>query len=254
MQQSDITATFGIAARDPTTLSRANRRTIAALYQHPLSHNLEWSRVVTLFERLGSVDQKSHDMVAFSIGDEHHELVKPHGKDLTASDVMTLRHMLTRAGWSAEPPTGRAAAVATAGHDGACSPAPDLLVVVEHHEARLYHLDIQSADLVDHVIRPYDPHHVLHHLSHKDHSRERGQRAPEDPSFYERIAEAVAQAGRIVVIGHGEGQSSAAHHLMESIHQHHPETFQKMVCEVVADLSSLTAPQLLSLGRRALTV
>jgi hypothetical protein len=41
---------------------------------------------------------------------------------------------------------------------------------------------------------------------------------------------------------------------MESIHQHHPETFQKMVCEVVADLSSLTAPQLLSLGRRALTV
>lgn len=250
MEQSDITATFGAAARDPTTLSRVSRRTIAALYQHPLTHNLEWSRVVALFEKLGSVEQKSHDAVAFRIGDEHHELIKPHGKDLAAADVMTLRHMLSRAGWSPEAAVGHATA-ATTDHD---AEPPDLLVVIEHHEARLYHLDIQSADLVDHVIRPYDPHHVLHHLSHKDQSRERGQRAPEDHNFYERIAEAVVQAGRIVVIGHGDGHSNAAHHLMQSVQQHHPETFQKMVREVVADLSSLTAPQLLALGRRALTV
>ena len=131
---------------------------------------------------------------------------------------------------------------------------PDLLIAVEHHEARLYQLDIRSADLVDQVIKPYDPHHVLHHLSHKDQSRERGQRAPEDHTFYERIAQAASLGGRIVVVGHGEGHSNAAHHLLEYVQQHHPELFQKMVCDVVADLSSLTAPQLLALGRRALTV
>jgi hypothetical protein len=249
VEQANIAATFAAPAQDFTTLSKSSRLTIAALYQHPLSHNLEWRRVVSLFETLGTVEQKSHDKVAFSIGSEHHDLVKSHGKDLAEADVMTLRHMLSRAGWAPQASGGH-----TAGHDvKADLAAPDLLVVVEHHEARLYHLDIGSADLADHVIRPYDPHHMLHLLSHKDHSHEQGQRAPEDHTFYERIAQAATLGGRVVVIGHGEGHSNAAHHLIEYARVHHPEIFQKMVCEVVADLSSLTAPQLLDLGRRALT-
>ena len=255
VQPYDITATFGVAAQDPTTLSKTSRLTIAALYQHPLSHNLEWSRVVALFEKLGTVDQTSHDKVAFSIGGEHHESLKPHGKDLAASDVITLRHMLSRAGWSPRASNGQDATAAMADRDDASlSAPPDLLIAVEHHEARLYHLDVGSADLVDPVIKPYDPHHILHHLSHKDQSRERGQRAPEDHTFYERIAQAAALGGRVVVIGHGEGHSDAAHHLMEYVHKHHPELFSRITHELEADLSSLTAPQLLALGRRALTI
>jgi hypothetical protein len=254
MEQTNITATFAATNQDFTILSKASRATIAVLYQHPISHNLEWSRVVALFEKLGTVDQRSHDKVAFGIAGDQHEILKPHGKDLTAADVMTLRHMLSRAGWSPQASTARDATAPTPGRDdGLPSTPPDLLIVVEHHEARLYRLDIQSADLVDHVIRPYDPHHILHHLSHKDHPQEQGQRAPEDHTFYDRIAQAAATGGRIVVIGHGEGHSNAAHHLTEYVHHHHPEIFQKMVCEVVADLSSLTAPQLLTLGRRVLT-
>jgi hypothetical protein len=133
------------------------------------------------------------------------------------------------------------------------APAEDLLVVVEHHEARLYHLDVRSADPADDMIRPYDPHNFLHHLAHKDQSAERGQRAPEDPSFDKRIAEALASSGRIVVIGHGEGHSNSAHHLMEYLRLHHPQTFQKVAREAVADLASLTPRQLLTLGRRALS-
>ena len=264
VEQSNITATFGAAAQDFATLSKASRMTIAALYQHPLSHNLEWSRVVALFEKLGTVDQRSHDKVSFSIGSEHHELLKRHGKDLAAPDVMTLRHMLSRAGWSPPASSHQASSHQASAHQAssgrdAADPAattsaasPDLLVVVEHHEARLFHLDIRSADLIDHVIKPYDPHHILHHLAHKDQSREPGQRAPEDHTFYERIAQAAVLAGRVVVIGHGEGHSNAADHLMEYVRQHHPAIFQKMVCELSADLSALTAPQLLALGRRAL--
>ncbi len=45
----------------------------------------------------------------------------------------------------------------------------------------------------EHVIKPYDPHHVLHHLAHKDQSRERGQRAPEEPACYNAIADAVTK-------------------------------------------------------------
>ncbi len=163
---------------------------------------------------------------------------------------MALRHLLTGAGWSPE----------TAGHaePGAATtdavvPEDNLLVVIAHHEARLYHLDIGAADAADGVIRPYDPHHVLHHLTHKDESRERGQRAPEDHTFYERIATAIAQAAHVVVVGHGAGHSNAAGHLLAHLKMHHPQIFSKVTAELVADLSALTPPQLLALGRRALT-
>ena len=251
-----VTATFGPAPGDWATLSKTSRGTIEGLYRHPITHNMEWSAVVALFEKLGTVDHKGHNELAFGLGGEHHRLHKPHSKDLTAQEVMAFRHMLTRAGWA--PQTVSNAGVAPSGTPGtpmrdAPDLLPDLLVVVDHHEARLYHLDVRSAALVDHVIRPFDPHHLLHHVSHNDQAREQRQRTPEDHAFYETIAQAVAQAGAIVVIGHGAGRSNAAHHLIEFLHRHHPLLAGKVVCEVVADLSGLTEPQLLDLGRRALT-
>ena len=90
-------------------------------------------------------------------------------------------------------------------------------------------------------------------LAHKDQPRERGQRATEDPSFYKRIAAVMDTAGRVVVIGHGKGHSNAAHHLMAYLKLHHPQTYQKVTRELVADLSSVTPPQHLVLARRALT-
>jgi len=87
---------------------------------------------------------------------------------------------------------------------------------------------------------------------HKDQSRERGQRAPEEPAYYDKIADTIALGGKIVVIGHGEGKSSAAHHLTEYLRSHHRETYQRVVREIVADLSSITPPQLLDLARQAL--
>ena len=251
MEAVEITAKFEPEPGDRTALSKASRATLEKLYQHPLAHNLEWLDVVALFTRLGTVEHKSHNDIAFGIAGEHHVMRKPHNKDLTAAEVMEFRHILSRAGWSPALSPQPGAEPDEAGPNA--TPAPDVLVVVEHREARLYQLEIRSADSLGHVIRPYDPHHFLHHLAHKDQSRERGQRAPEDRSFYRRIAEAVVPAGRIVLIGHGEGHSNAAHHLTEYLRLHHPETFQKVTCEVVADLSSLTPPQLLALGHRALS-
>lgn len=132
------------------------------------------------------------------------------------------------------------------------STAPDLMVVVDHHAAKIYRIDITSQSHAEHEIKPYDPHHFLHHLTHKDRSREAGQRTPEEYSFYEQIARALAPARKIVVIGHGTGKSNAAHHLIEHIRSHHPAIYQRIVHEVVADLSSITPPQLLDIARQAL--
>lgn len=253
MAEVEVTATFGPAPGDWTNLSKGSRGTIEALYQHPLAHNLEWSGVVALFEKLGGVDHKSHNEIAFRIGGERHVVRTTHGKDLTTTEVMAFRHMLTRAGWAPQSSASKVGAAASSNPAVHVEKSTDLLVVMDHHEAQLYHLDVRSAHLADHVIKPYDPHYLLHHVSRNDQAREQRQRTPEDHAFYESIAQAISPAGAVVVIGHGAGRSNAAHQLIEFLHQNHAVIAQKVVCEVVANLSSLTAPQLLDLGRRALT-
>ncbi len=72
MEEANVTAIFSPTPGDRETLSKTNRLTIDTLYRHPLAHNLEWSDVIALFEKLGTVDQKSHNQIAFGIGGEHH--------------------------------------------------------------------------------------------------------------------------------------------------------------------------------------
>jgi hypothetical protein len=225
-------------------LSRADHRTLEAIFRHPSAHNLEWRDVVTLLETIGEVDEKASNEFSVEIAGKRHLLHKPHTKDLTGSEVIDLRQFLIAAGWTHEAPSQPAAHPVPA--------APSLMVVVDHHGAKIYAIDLASDEISKHEITPYDPHHFLHHLTHKDQSHERGQRAPEEPAFYESIAQAVALGGRIVVVGHGEGKSNVADHLTEYLRIHHRDTFQRIVREVVADLSSVTPPQLLEIGRKAL--
>ena len=230
-----------------TTLSSVTggrRRTLEAIFHHPSAHNLEWSDVVALIEKIGHAQEKANNEFVFEVAGKRHVMHKPHTKDLTSSEVIEVRNFLIQAGLSPEVPSQPAAHPSPA--------APSLLIVVDHHGTKIFQVDVASDDASKHVIRPYDPHHFLHHLVHEDQSREEGQRAPEEPAYFEKIAEAAALGGKIIVVGHGTGKSNAAHHLTEYLRSHHSETYQRIVREIVADLSSITTPQLLDLARQAL--
>jgi hypothetical protein len=226
------------------TIKGRHRHTLETLFAHPLPHNLPWSDIVGLIGTIGSCHEKSNGEFVLEVAGKRHPMRKPHNKDLTSSEVMDLRRFLKQAGLSPDLPSRSSAAPDQA--------APSLLIVVDHHGTKIFDVDVSPADASDHVIRPYDPHHFLHHLVHKDQLREQGQRAPEESAYYEDIAAAVALAGRIVVVGHGAGKSNAAHHLSEYLKSHHREIHQRVVREIDADLSSITTPQLLCLARDAL--
>ncbi len=231
------------AEEAPGKLHGTHRRTLEALFRHPTAHNLEWMDVIALLEHIGSVQRKANDKFALDLAGEHYLVHKPHTKDLTGLEVADLRHFLQRAGWSAAGPSRTGVR-----HD----PEPTtLMVVVDHHGAKIYHVQSGSGDSSPHAITPYDPHHFLHHLTHKDQPREEGQRASEDPSFYRRIGDVLATAGRILVVGHGKGKSNAAHHLLEYLRLQRRETYQHVVREIEADLSAVTTAQLLELAERA---
>jgi hypothetical protein len=226
------------------SLTGPHRRTLEAIFRHPSAHNLEWRHVVGLIAEIGDAHEKANSEFVFEVAGKRHVMRKPHTKDLTSSEVIEVRHFLAQAGFSEEHPSQPAA------HPDPV--APSLLIAVDHHGTKIFSVDVTSDDASEHVIRPYDPHHFLHHLVHKDQPRERGQRAPEEPAYYEKIADAVALGGKIIVVGHGAGKSNAAHHLTEYLQTHHRETYQRIVREITADLSSVTVPQLLDLGRQAL--
>jgi hypothetical protein len=224
-------------------LHGAHLRTLEAILRHPTAHNLDWMDVIALFENIGAVQRKANDKFSLELAGEHYLMHKPHTKDLTSSEVADLRHFIQRTGFSAQAPSQAAPQRDLA--------RPTLMVVVDHHGAKIYRIEAGSGEHSPHAITPYDPHHFLHHLTHKDQLREEGQRASEDPSFYKRIGDTLAAAGRILVVGHGTGKSNAARHLVEYLRTHHRETYQRVVREIEADLSAVTTPQLLELAQQA---
>lgn len=233
----------GAVSPGRTALHGAHLRTLEALFRHPTAHNLEWMDVIALFDNIGTVRRKANDKFALELAGEHYLLHKAHTKDLTSSEVVDLRQLLQRAGWSSEGPSRAVAARE--------QEPPTLMVVVDHHGAKIYRIHTGPDGASPREITPYDPQHFLHHLTHKDQSREEGQRASEDPSFYSRIGDALAAGGRILVMGHGKGKSNAARHLVEYLRTHHHQTYQRVVREIETDLSAVTTPQLLELAEQA---
>jgi hypothetical protein len=232
------------ASIPPPFLSGSDRRTYEALFHHPSSHNLKWHDVIHLFGELGSVAEKPNHEYIFSVGGAQQVFRRPHTKDLTSEEIRDLRHFLA----------GSVAAIETEASviESAAAHATDLMIVMDHHDARIFNIESLAPGESKRDIRPYDPHHFLHHLTHKDQPRERGQRPHEDATFYERIAQAAVNAQRIIIIGRGTGNSDAAHHLLEYLREHHTETSEKILCELTADLSHITEPELLAMGQDAM--
>jgi hypothetical protein len=217
-----------------------DRRTLEALFRHPVPRNLAWSDALHLIERLGSVRQEHNGRLLLAIGEQRHVLHEPHEKELNAEEVQQLRKFLEAVGVT----PGTVDVIED--HAGTAAAAPDMVVALDHHHARIY--TIEGAAESARTLRPYDPHHFLHHLTHRQEKEMRGQREPEEPSYYAEIATALAAARCIVLVGHATGDSNAAVHLAEVLRRKHPEIFAHVVATKMVDLSSTTEPQLLALA------
>jgi len=123
---------------------------------------------------------------------------------------------------------------------------PHMLVVIDHQETRVY--DAEFRDAVPIQLHRYDPRGELRHLHHtKGHFH--GQRAPEDPSYYERLASLLRDADEILIFGNGKGNSSAMVQLIRYLSQHHEDIAERIVGALTVDVEALTDNQLLAEAR-----
>jgi len=225
---------FGINSRD--------RRTLMHIFQHPLTHNLTLREVTGLIDSIGTVEMKHNGDAILRVGDEQVSIKRQQHKDLAADDIVTLRHFLQRVGWVPETPQ----------LDDTVPVASDVIIIIDHAQANI-HAIISQDEVVgaEKLVKSQELHRALHHVDRKQHDSDREEKYPSDVLFFEEIAKSLLE-GRIVIIGHGKGQSNEAKHLSEYLLSHHRDIYARVVDEIVADLPHLTVPQLLELGQRAL--
>ncbi len=87
---------------EPGHLSNHHRTTLRQVFQHPVSHNVEWHAVLSLLEAIGSVEERGDGRLLVTVGPEKGFLDRPaHQKDMDTQAVVNLRRLLSSAGYTA---------------------------------------------------------------------------------------------------------------------------------------------------------
>jgi hypothetical protein len=213
-------------------LTGSHLRTYNTIFQHPVSHNLQWHDVYALFRHLGQVEPEPNGHLKVTRNGQTFMLHPPHGKDVSeTSEVMSLRHFLEKS--------------------DATLPAADAkgshwLLVIDHHDARIYRSEMHGA--IPQRILPHEPEaHLRLAPDAKDFSR--GKAKPDPNSFFKPVASVLQAGGQILIFGTGTGTSSEMEQFIVWFKQHHPDQARHIIGSLVVDEHHLTDDQLLAKAR-----
>jgi hypothetical protein len=216
----------------PPSLTGSHLRTYNTIFQHPISHNLEWRAVHALLGNLGHIAEEPNGN--FKVTRNGHVLVlhPPRSKDVAEMDeIMTLRHFLKQS----ETPPPEATGEET-----------HWLLVIDHHEARIFRSEMHGAAPLQ--ILPHEPDDFFRHgRDSKEVSR--GKEKPDPNSFFEPVAKALSPAGQILIFGAGTGSSNEMDQFIAWVKVHHPQLAKRIIGSLVVDEHHLTEGQLLAKAR-----
>jgi hypothetical protein len=86
----------------PTHLNNHHRNTLRQIFEHPVSHNIEWHSIVSLLGAVGSVERYHDGKVAVTLGPHTNVFDPPQHKDASVSTVAAVRKLLADAGYGPE--------------------------------------------------------------------------------------------------------------------------------------------------------
>jgi hypothetical protein len=78
-------------------LNSHQRDTLAQIFNHPLSHNIEWHAVLSLLNAVATVQETNKGHVLASIGDASEMFDPQRHKDIDADQLTNLRRLLRQA-------------------------------------------------------------------------------------------------------------------------------------------------------------
>jgi hypothetical protein len=72
---------------------------MAQIFNHPLSHNIEWHSILSLLNVVGTVHETHKGHVLATLGDESDTFDPQRHKDIDAEQLTNLRRLLRKAGY-----------------------------------------------------------------------------------------------------------------------------------------------------------
>jgi hypothetical protein len=214
------------------SLSGSHQRTYDRIFQHPISHNLEWREVRSLMNELGQTEEESNGNLKITRNGQTLMLHPSNKKDISEmKEIMSLRHFLERS----ESTPAAAADMET-----------HWLLVIDHHEARIFHAEMIGA--IPQRVLPHKPDEFFRH-AHNSKDVSRGQDKPDPTSYFEPIVKVLQAAGPILIFGTGTGTSSEMEQFVAWIKIHHPDLSKRVVGSLVVDEHHLSEGQLLANAR-----
>jgi hypothetical protein len=88
-------------------LNNRHRDTLATIFSHPSSGNIDWRQVHSLLEAMGATVEEHNGKLRVTLGSETEFLHRPHGKDVDPQTIADLRRMLTGAGLAPDDAASR---------------------------------------------------------------------------------------------------------------------------------------------------
>jgi hypothetical protein len=86
----------------PPHVNSHQRDTLAQIFNHPTSHNIEWHDVLSLLHAVGTVRETHKGHVEIVVGDQTETLEQTRHKNLEVEQLAVLRRVLRRAGYGPE--------------------------------------------------------------------------------------------------------------------------------------------------------
>ena len=80
-------------------LNNRHRDTLAALFEHPTSHNVRWPDVVSLLRAVGTVEERREGKVKVIVGGSTEFFDAPRDHNAGDKQIVELRRLLRDAGY-----------------------------------------------------------------------------------------------------------------------------------------------------------
>jgi hypothetical protein len=124
----------------------------------------------------------------------------------------------------------------------------NVVAAIDFHRTRLYPTDASPGERPERVV-DVDPEGHSREISHKAGNPD-GTYEAGNPDYWREITEALAPAGAILLLGHGNGKANASHQWVAYAEKHARDVAAKVVADVRADIDTLTSEDVLRFGQR----
>jgi hypothetical protein len=124
----------------------------------------------------------------------------------------------------------------------------NVVAAIDFHRTRLYPTDASPGERPERVVE-VDPEGHSREISHKAGNPD-GTYEAGNPDYWREITEALAPAGAILLLGHGNGKANASHQWVAYAEKHAKDVAAKVVADVRADIDTLTSEDVLRFGQR----